>query len=60
VPLVARLVAEGVVVSVDTWKAPVAEAALDAGATILNDVSGLRDERSSPTRAPRATVPTSS
>jgi dihydropteroate synthase len=45
VPLVARLVAEGVVVSVDTWKAPVAEAALDAGATILNDVSGLRDER---------------
>jgi dihydropteroate synthase len=45
VPLVARLVAEGVVVSVDTWKADVAEAALDAGAAILNDVSGLRDER---------------
>jgi dihydropteroate synthase len=43
VPLVARLVAEGVVVSVDTWKPAVADAALDAGAHLLNDVSGLRD-----------------
>jgi dihydropteroate synthase len=43
VPLVERLVAEGVTVSVDTWKAPVAAAALEAGAAMLNDVSGLRD-----------------
>ncbi|MDX6729440.1 MAG: dihydropteroate synthase [Baekduia sp.] len=43
VPLVARLVAEGVCVSVDTWKPLVADAALDAGAHVLNDVSGLRD-----------------
>ncbi|MDQ3292907.1 MAG: dihydropteroate synthase [Actinomycetota bacterium] len=43
VPLVARLVAEGVVVSVDTWKPPVAEAVLAEGASIINDVSGLRD-----------------
>ncbi|QEC50771.1 dihydropteroate synthase [Baekduia soli] len=43
VPVVARLVAEGVTVSVDTWKAAVAAAALDAGAHLLNDVSGLRD-----------------
>jgi dihydropteroate synthase len=43
VPLVERLVAEGVVVSVDTWKPEVAVAALDAGAHLLNDVSGLRD-----------------
>ncbi len=43
VGLVTRLVAEGVTVSVDTWKAPVAAAALAAGAAILNDVSGLRD-----------------
>ena len=43
VPLVARLVEEGVTVSVDTWKAPVAAAVLDAGAHLLNDVSGLRD-----------------
>jgi dihydropteroate synthase len=43
VPLVQRLVDEGIVVSVDTWKAEVAGAALDAGAHLLNDVSGLRD-----------------
>jgi dihydropteroate synthase len=43
VPLVQRLVAEGVVVSVDTWKPAVAGAALGAGAHVLNDVSGLRD-----------------
>ena len=43
VPLVERLVAEGVSVSVDTWKPEVAGAALDAGAVMLNDVSGLRD-----------------
>jgi dihydropteroate synthase len=43
VPLVKRLVDEGVVVSVDTWKPEVAAAALDAGAHVLNDVSGLRD-----------------
>jgi dihydropteroate synthase len=43
VPLVERLVAEGIVVSVDTWKPEVAGAALDAGAHLLNDVSGLRD-----------------
>jgi dihydropteroate synthase len=41
VPLVERLAAEGVIVSVDTWKADVARAALDAGAAMINDVSGL-------------------
>jgi dihydropteroate synthase len=43
VPLVERLAAEGVLVSVDTWKVPVARAAVAAGASILNDVSGLAD-----------------
>jgi dihydropteroate synthase len=43
VPLVARLVDAGFVVSVDTWKPVVARAVLDAGAHIINDVSGLRD-----------------
>jgi dihydropteroate synthase len=43
VPLVERLAAEGVVVSVDTWRAPVARAALAAGAGLINDVSGLSD-----------------
>jgi dihydropteroate synthase len=45
VPLVARLVGLGMVVSVDTWKPEVAEAVLAAGAHLVNDVSGLRDER---------------
>jgi len=42
-PLVERLAAEGVTVSVDTWKPEVARAAIAAGAAMLNDVSGLRD-----------------
>ncbi|HKP88587.1 MAG TPA: dihydropteroate synthase [Thermoleophilaceae bacterium] len=43
VPLVERLAAEDVVVSIDTWKADVAREALAAGAALVNDVSGLRD-----------------
>jgi dihydropteroate synthase len=43
VPLVERLAADGIPVSVDTWKAEVAAAALDAGAAMINDTSGLRD-----------------
>ena len=40
VPVVAALVAAGVVCSVDTTRATVARAALDAGGQIVNDVSG--------------------
>jgi dihydropteroate synthase len=44
VPLIVRLVGElGAVVSVDTYKPSVAEAAIAAGAAMVNDVSGLRD-----------------
>jgi dihydropteroate synthase len=44
VPVVARVAAElDVLVSVDTYKPEVAEAAIAAGAHLLNDVSGLRD-----------------
>jgi dihydropteroate synthase len=43
VPLITRLASEGVRVSVDTWKAEVARAAVAAGAFMVNDVSGLRD-----------------
>jgi len=43
VPVVEVLAAEGIIVSVDTSKAEVAEAALLAGAEIVNDVTGLRD-----------------
>ena len=45
VPLVERLAADGVTVSVDTWKPAVAAAALDAGAAMINDTSGLADVR---------------
>jgi dihydropteroate synthase len=40
-PLIARLAARGAVVSVDTYKPAVAQAALEAGAAIVNDPSGL-------------------
>jgi dihydropteroate synthase len=40
VPVVAALVARGATVSIDTTKSAVARAALDAGAAMVNDVSG--------------------
>jgi len=44
VPLIERLAGGlGALVSVDTYKPAVAEAAIAAGARIVNDVSGLRD-----------------
>ena len=42
VPVVRELAAAGVAVSVDTMRADVAEAALEAGAALVNDVSGGR------------------
>jgi dihydropteroate synthase len=46
VPLIERVAGElGAVVSVDTYKPEVARAAIEAGAAIVNDVSGLRDTR---------------
>ncbi len=46
VPVIRELAAGGAVVSVDTMRAEVAEAALGAGAAIVNDVSGgLADPR---------------
>jgi dihydropteroate synthase len=44
VPLVERIAGElGALVSVDTYKPAVAEAAIAAGAALVNDVSGLRE-----------------
>jgi dihydropteroate synthase len=44
VPLIEHVTGElGAVVSVDTYKPAVARAAIAVGATIVNDVSGLRD-----------------
>ena len=44
VPVVERVAGElGALVSIDTYKPEVAQAAVEAGAAIVNDVSGLRD-----------------
>ena len=43
--VVEGLVAAGVVVSIDTYKPEVAEAALSAGAQVVNDVTGFRHDR---------------
>lgn len=42
-PIVSALSAKGVLVSVDTYRASVADAAVKAGASIVNDVGGLSD-----------------
>lgn len=47
IPVIAALAVAlppSVILSVDTYKASVAEAALDAGAALVNDVSGLRSD----------------
>lgn len=45
VPLIERIAELGVPISVDTYKPDVARAAITAGAHLINDVSGLADER---------------
>lgn len=46
IPVIEKLAASGAAVSIDTRKAAVMEAALSAGASIVNDVSALRyDDR---------------
>jgi dihydropteroate synthase len=42
-PLVQALADNGVLVSVDTWRADTIAAAVDAGAALINDTSGLLD-----------------
>jgi dihydropteroate synthase len=44
VPVVTGLARRGVLVSIDTRRAAVARACLDAGARIVNDVSAMRDD----------------
>ncbi|GAB3273156.1 dihydropteroate synthase [Kineosporia babensis] len=48
VPVVRRLAAEGIAVSIDTMRASVARAALEAGAVLVNDVSGGRWDTAMP------------
>jgi dihydropteroate synthase len=40
IPVISRLAADGAVISIDTTRAEVAQRALDAGAQLVNDVSG--------------------
>ncbi|HLY11744.1 MAG TPA: dihydropteroate synthase [Planctomycetota bacterium] len=56
VPVIERLAAEGVLVSIDTSKAAVARAAFHAGAKILNDVTALRGDGPMAKTAARAGV----
>jgi dihydropteroate synthase len=42
VPVIEGLAGAGVPISVDTYRASTAKAALDAGAALVNDISGLR------------------
>lgn len=44
-PVVAALVDHRLIVSVDSWRAAALEAALDEGAQLLNDTSGLLDPK---------------
>jgi dihydropteroate synthase len=46
-PVVKELAAAGVVVSIDTTKPGVAEASIDAGAEVINDVTALDDPKMS-------------
>jgi len=43
IPVVQQLAAGGIVVSIDTTKAEVMRQAIDAGATMINDISALSD-----------------
>ncbi len=56
-PVVERLAAEGFVVSVDTRRPAVMEAAVTAGAALLNDVQALRFSPDAPARAAALGVP---
>ena len=57
IPAIERLAATGAAVSVDTRRPAVMEAALKAGAQVINDVSALRHDPRSLELAARARVP---
>lgn len=57
VPVVEALAADGHRISIDSRKAPVMRAALDAGAVIVNDVSALAHDPEAPTLLAARDVP---
>ena len=44
VPVIEALAGEGHLVAIDTWKPEVAQAAIEAGAVVVNDTGGLADQ----------------
>ena len=56
-PVITELVRSGVAVSVDTMRASVAEAALEAGVSLVNDVSGGLADPYMPRLVAKASVP---
>ena len=56
-PVIDALVAAGAVVSIDTMRAQVAELAVDAGAALVNDVSGGLADAGMPAFVARSDVP---
>ena len=56
-PVVRELASDGIVVSIDTMRAEVAEQALEAGARVINDVSGGRADSRMLAVAAQADVP---
>jgi dihydropteroate synthase len=57
VPVIKELAAQGITVSIDTMHAAVAAAALDSGASIVNDVSGGRADPAMAPLVAEAKVP---
>jgi dihydropteroate synthase len=57
VPVIRELAAAGVLVSIDTMRSRVAEAALDVGAALVNDVSGGRWDPRMPALLAETKVP---
>ncbi|QFG70084.1 dihydropteroate synthase [Ornithinimicrobium pratense] len=57
VPVVRALAADGIVVSVDTMRAEVARASVEAGAALINDVSGGLADEHMPALVARTGVP---
>jgi len=47
-PVLKEVVTWGVPVSVDTYKPPVMRAAIEAGCSMINDISGMRDPSGGP------------
>lgn len=56
-PVIKALVAEGVIVSVDTYRANIAHEALDFGAAMINDITALRGDSKMATVLSRYDVP---